>query len=357
MTTPAPIRVGVVGLGKIAQTHHLPNIREIPGLELASVCDISAQLARSIAGRYGLSEDAATTQVSDLLDGRVDALVVANRDHLPLVAAASAAGLPVFVEKPLCWSTLEAQQLLSIEASTGVPVVVGYMKRYDAAVERVASALDDGNPPLWVRSHNFAGGRHRTERLYQIDKPEPPGDGMSENDSINAVVTAAVGPDPSRVEVYRLLAELGIHHFNLLAAWFGPLTVTTAGAQLTEAGWCVTVGFRAGRVQGVFEILPDFLGAREWDERISLYRPGSLTELVFGTPFVRNEPTIICERGSDAGDAVFTETLVSRESAFKRELQHFLEVVLDKVPARTSVREAVRDLTFIDEVMTKLVIT
>lgn len=347
--------VGVVGLGKIAQTHHLPNLASLPGFRISQVCDVSEHVGRSIARSYGLEDRAVTTDYHALLDAGPDAVVVSNRDHLPIVRDACAAGIPVFVEKPLCWTLSDAHALREAQERTGTPVIVGYMKRYDAAVERLLTESAGADVPLWVRAHNFAGGRHRHERLFPVTKPHPdenPGPG--EDSSIARQVASAVGTDENRAAVYRLIAELAIHHVNLVSAFYGPLTPTTATAHRTAVGWCVNIGFKAGPVHGTFEVLPDFGSAREWDETLTIFHPGRSTELVFGSPFLWHEPTLIRRRGVTGSDYVTSETQVARESAFKRELAHFQQVVRGERTPRTSLGEAVADLAFLADVMTKL---
>ncbi|MEW2167473.1 Gfo/Idh/MocA family oxidoreductase [Streptomyces sp. NPDC007084] len=349
------LNVGVVGLGKIAQTHHLPNLASLPGFRVSRVCDLSEHVARSVARSHGLEDRAATTDYRTLLDAGLDAVVVSNRDHLPIVRDSCAAGIPVFVEKPLCWTLTDAHALREVQERTGTPVVVGYMKRYDAAVERLLAESADMTTPLWVRAHNFAGGRHRHERLFPVTKARPDENpGTGEDDSIAEQIASAAGTNEDSAAVYRLIAELAIHHINLVGAFYGPLTATTATAHRTAVGWCVNIGFKAGPVNGTFEVLPDFGSAREWDETLTVFHPGQSTELVFGSPFLWHEPTLIRRRGATDSDHVSSETQVARESAFRRELAHFRQVVRKERAPRTPLGEAVADLEFLADVMTKL---
>ena len=50
------LRVGVIGLGEVAQVVHLPILESLPDLfEVAAVCDISPTLLLVMGDRYGLS--------------------------------------------------------------------------------------------------------------------------------------------------------------------------------------------------------------------------------------------------------------------------------------------------------------
>jgi predicted dehydrogenase len=66
-----PVRLALVGCGRIAQVAHLPAVEKAEGVELVAVCDPSAAVAGSVAGRYCLSA-AYTDQGSLWGDGSVD---------------------------------------------------------------------------------------------------------------------------------------------------------------------------------------------------------------------------------------------------------------------------------------------
>lgn len=350
-----PLRVAVIGLGKIAQLHHLPNLAELPEYVLTAVCDLAPGLANRMAESFGTSSTVACTDYRELLDGQVDALVVANRHHGPVIRDALRAGVPVFVEKPVCWGLAEAAELRTLQAETGVPVVVGYMKRYDPAVERLCGELPP-DQPIFVRVHNFAGGRHRHERLYPVAKPAPdevPAGG--EDAAIDAIVRAELGgADPLVLGSLRMLAELAIHDINLLRALAGDVEVRSASVQRTAAGLCVVAILHNSRLQATIEILPDFTSARDWDEHITLYRPGGSHTLVFGSPFVRNLPTTVLENAADGTDSVSRSLLVSRDSPYRRELRHFHAVVTNGVQPRTPLAAAAEDLAVVYRIARQL---
>src|SRR5919112_455542 len=50
----APLRVGVVGLGEVAQVVHLPILETLPDLyQLTAICDLSPTLRKTVGDRYG----------------------------------------------------------------------------------------------------------------------------------------------------------------------------------------------------------------------------------------------------------------------------------------------------------------
>ncbi|MEO3860597.1 Gfo/Idh/MocA family oxidoreductase [Acrocarpospora sp. B8E8] len=131
-----PVRMALIGCGRIAQVAHLPALEKADGVELVSVCDPSAEVARGVARRYDLAM--AGTDPADIWgDDSVEAVIVAapDRFHYALAADALKAGKHVLVEKPLASSVREAEALVELVARTGLKLQVGAMKRHDQGLQ------------------------------------------------------------------------------------------------------------------------------------------------------------------------------------------------------------------------------
>ena len=95
------VRLGMIGLGAVAQAVHLPLLRNRRDLfEVTALCDLSAELARRVAERFGLGTAWCFRSAEELLDsGRADAvLVLTSGSHGELAGAALGRGLPVLCE-------------------------------------------------------------------------------------------------------------------------------------------------------------------------------------------------------------------------------------------------------------------
>ncbi|MGH2953726.1 MAG: Gfo/Idh/MocA family protein [Solirubrobacterales bacterium] len=134
----APLRVGLVGCGRLAELGYLPAIAGCPAVELAAVADpdrarrdqLVALAARFASGRRGTPAPSAHPGTSELIaEGEVEAVIVASPAyaHEEAAHAASGAGLPCLVEKPPAPDASGARALAALEPAPWV----GFNRRFD----------------------------------------------------------------------------------------------------------------------------------------------------------------------------------------------------------------------------------
>jgi virulence factor len=147
-----PLRVGVVGLGDIAEKAYLPVLTALPGVELTLVTRDADRLAR-ISRQYGVPR--CTTRVDEVLDGAIDAAFVhASTDaHVELVERLLCAGVHVHVDKPLAPDLAQATHLVETAERHGLSLAVGFNRRFCPAYVPLA-ALD---PAVVLVEKNRAG--------------------------------------------------------------------------------------------------------------------------------------------------------------------------------------------------------
>ena len=77
------IKVGVVGLGEVAQVIHLPILRDHSDkFEIAAICDISQELLSALGERYTVPAEHRYTDYNDMASqGDLDAVLVLNSDE------------------------------------------------------------------------------------------------------------------------------------------------------------------------------------------------------------------------------------------------------------------------------------
>src|SRR5262245_48218679 len=196
------VRLGVIGLGTVAQAVHLPLLATLRDrFEVTAVCDLSDRRAAQVGERFGLGAAARCRSAGELLDGgRVDAvLVLSSGSHGEVAGAALGRGVPVFCEKPLAYTMAEADELARLSERTGAPLQLGYMKLYDPAVRRAARELATIQAP--VRSVEVTRLHpSRSSQLGHAGLAGPPDDGppaalASLRETAARLRTQALGPE------------------------------------------------------------------------------------------------------------------------------------------------------------------
>ncbi len=124
------IRFGVLGLGAIAQTAHLPVLAKMRGVEIAALCDNDAAKARGIAQRFGVANWC--TDIEELLELELDAVVVCSPNHAHEVHVLSAlkAGFNVLCERPLALNVRGVERILAAADKAGRSVMVANNHRF-----------------------------------------------------------------------------------------------------------------------------------------------------------------------------------------------------------------------------------
>lgn len=155
------MRIGILGLGRIGAFHAetLSGLDAVGSLVLA---DPFADAAKSAAERFG-GEVADSPEA--VLAAGVDGVVVAAATdaHPELIVAAVAAGLPVFCEKPVARTMSEGVRVLRAVEDSGVPVQIGYNRRFDAGFVAARAAVRTGEL-----------GTLHTVRSTTLDPAPPP---------------------------------------------------------------------------------------------------------------------------------------------------------------------------------------
>jgi len=119
-----PIRLGLVGYGKIAQDQHVPAINANPAFELVAVAT-QGQPCPGVENYRSLSELLDSGQAVDAI-----AFCTPPQGRFALVQQALAAGKHVLVEKPPCATLGEAMALVTLAAEQGVSGLFAWHSRY-----------------------------------------------------------------------------------------------------------------------------------------------------------------------------------------------------------------------------------
>lgn len=125
------INVGVIGAGRFAQAHHLPNLKAAPFFSIRAIAARTGVSARSMAEKYG-AQYCSTDYREILKDKDIDLAVIATRHnlHAPLIVEAAEAGKHIFVEKPIALTYEQCRQVHEAVAGGNIHVAVGFNRRF-----------------------------------------------------------------------------------------------------------------------------------------------------------------------------------------------------------------------------------
>ncbi|MGH8666805.1 MAG: Gfo/Idh/MocA family protein [Burkholderiales bacterium] len=120
---PDPIRIGVVGAGANTRRYHIPNLKKIAGVEIATVVNRSRASSEQAAKEFAIPRVHDSWQAL-VNDAGVDAVVIGTWPymHCPITLAALAAGKHVLTEARIAMNAAEARQMLA--ASRARPELV-----------------------------------------------------------------------------------------------------------------------------------------------------------------------------------------------------------------------------------------
>ena len=138
------VSIAVVGVGYWGP-NIVRNLIELPGAEVAAVCDRSQDQLDRITSRYPFLRT--TTSFEDILDDEsIDAVAIVTpvSTHYPLAEAALESGKHVFVEKPLAGRAADARALASLAEENELVLMPGHTFLYSPPVNLVHDMISSG---------------------------------------------------------------------------------------------------------------------------------------------------------------------------------------------------------------------
>ncbi|MFB7251116.1 inositol 2-dehydrogenase [Microbacterium sp. NPDC056234] len=137
------LRIGLIGTGRIGQVH-AANIAANPDASLSRVADPFIDGARGVAERFGGRATADPDEIFAADD--VDAVLIASPTptHVGLIEKAVDRGIPVLCEKPIDLDIARVEALRPKITAAGVPVALGFNRRFDPAFAEVRARVAAG---------------------------------------------------------------------------------------------------------------------------------------------------------------------------------------------------------------------
>jgi len=359
----APLRVGVVGAGGIAQMMHLPTLTERPDLfRVVGLADVDRPVLEAVGARHGIA--LRTTDYRQLLARKdVEAvLLLTSGSHRESSLRALAAGKHVFVEKPVGFSLAETEEVARAARRSRNVFMVGYHKRYDPAYRRARDevrALRDLRlvEATVLHPHDAAYRTHHAllpPRPY-AEIPEDVADRGAEAEATQGPLAAPLrdtaGPAAGSPELVAtsLLFQSLIHDVDALRGLLGePEEVISAYAW--RGGMAQT---SLTRFSGSVRVILTWIslpGLKHYEERLRFFSPEKRVTLVFPSPYLRHAPTPFLIERMEGGELVEERRTVSYEEAFRAEMHHFRQCVREGRTPETSIEDALGDARWIQAI-------
>jgi predicted dehydrogenase len=125
------VRIGVIGLGAVAQGIHLPLLSKMKEVEIVALCDTDKPKARHLAERYG-AKSSHSDPAEMLKSVELDAVDICTptSSHRDLALLAIRSGVDALVEKPIARNYLEAVEITAAATKNQRKVMVGMNNRF-----------------------------------------------------------------------------------------------------------------------------------------------------------------------------------------------------------------------------------
>jgi predicted dehydrogenase len=272
---------------------------------LVEVIDINPAAARTLAETCG----SGFSDSIDSVDG-IDAAIIASStdSHFESAQAFLEAGIPTFVEKPIATSIDLVQRLIDISASTGTPLMCGFVERFNPVVATSKQLI---------------------------------------NDDIFHIRTQRQSPPPGRYSS-NAVWDLLIHDLDLVLGYFGP----GACASLSAVGFKDKSTSSLESAEATFELhgaIASTMCSRLWQRKVRNIQIATAST-VLELDLVRQTLTIYRNIAQEQfiGGAMIYRSATTMDVPFVRhageplalQLQHFIELIrgtVDPVQERTSI--------------------
>jgi myo-inositol 2-dehydrogenase/D-chiro-inositol 1-dehydrogenase len=317
-------KIGLIGAGRIGRVH-AASIAGNARAKLVCVVDQIASSAESLAEQYG----ATTGTLEKLLGSGIDAVMIcsATNTHADLIERAAAAGKAIFCEKPVDLDVARARSCARRAEEARVPLLIGFNRRFDPHFARLKAHIDAGTL-----------GAVEMVQITSRDPGPPPAD----------YVRVSGG----------LFRDMTIHDFDMARWLLGeePVEVSAAASVLVDDMFkacddvdsaLVTLRTAEGRL---CVISNSRRAAYGYDQRIEVH--GSKGMVCAGNE--RDDLVEIWDGNGSHGSKVKNFFLERYMMAYRRELDHFLDVIELGAQPLVSAADGVRALELADAALISL---
>jgi predicted dehydrogenase len=357
VTPPTPkrrIRVGFVGCGEVTQILHRPTLYQLSDhFEVTALCDVSSSILEQLGKLW--SVQTLTTDYRELVArSDVDAVLIANPNafHSEVALGAIAAGKHVLVEKPMCVTRREADQIVVAQKKSNVVVQVGYMRRYAPAFLEGCEMVKAMKEIKFARVRDFLGLNslivNPTSRVVRDEQmPESVKNDAKLRDE--ALVDEAFGgtPSPDLRRAYAVMLGLSSHDLSAMRELLGLPNKVLYAAQRGGGRYLVAT-FDYGPFVCHFETGIDEIP--RFDAHLEVYGSQKVVRIQYDTPYIRNLPIrLFVTEDNGHGGVTTVDSNPAWGDPFVAEWKAFYENITENKSPKTGPADFVHDLELFGE--------
>jgi predicted dehydrogenase len=140
---PKPVKVGVVGVGKISDAY-LGAAKTFPILEMAAVADLDQERAKAQASKHGIPKVYSVDEI--MKDDSIEIILnlTVPKAHVPIGLKAIKAGKHTYAEKPLGTDRADGKKLLAAAKKAGLRVGCAPDTFLGAGIQTACKLIQDG---------------------------------------------------------------------------------------------------------------------------------------------------------------------------------------------------------------------
>ncbi len=288
------VRLGIIGAGQVG-LKHAEALKKVTEARLVAVADIDEYRGKSLADEFGT---AYYVDYHEMLNADLDAVIncLPHSLHHESALAAASQGLHILLEKPMCLTVSEADDIITACREHRVKLMMGFVHRFRDEMLEAKQLIDEGNlGRIALVADNFCmqGGKHVPRWVWD-----------------RGVAGGGV------------LMYGGIHSLDRLR-WFVGSEVSEVYAKTrtysqdvdVEDGLVACLEFENGVIGTLFENSPGYLIPNKWDTEV--YGSGGMVRIKVGDRL---------EFSNDESNFV---RVYRRENRFERQVKEFIAAIVE----------------------------
>lgn len=319
-----PVRVGVVGAGKMG-SHHLRIYAGLKGVELVGLVDDDRERAQQAAVRHGCPVFASAQEMA----GEIDAasIAVPSTLHADIAGPLLEQGVHCLVEKPLATTEADCEALIRAADSGGGVLLVGHVERFNPVVRQLGDILH-GNV-------------------------------------VHAIDVRRMSALSARITDVDVVADLMIHDIDVVLSLLGTDVTDVFAQGVSSAGGAghdyvtATLMFAQGSMATLTASRITHNKIRELNVTADI---GFITASYLNQELLIHSQARTTGSTGDGGatnyvlDLAIERVLIRPEEPLDVEIRHFIEAVQEGTPPRVSGQDALNAMRFVWQIQRLLAV-